>query len=178
MKKLVAEFIGTLWLVLGGCGAAALAAGVPDVGIGFAGVALAFGLTVVTMAYAIGHISGCHLNPAVSIGLWAGGRFDKKDLIPYIIAQVLGGIAGAGILYLIVTGNGSEIGGFAANGYGEHSPGGYGLAANQIGINKNVCIVRVRDDSPDRILINPTITKSSDDRVLYFVVLLLRVDIC
>jgi len=129
MKKLVAEFIGTLWLVLGGCGAAALAAGVPDVGIGFAGVALAFGLTVVTMAYAIGHISGCHLNPAVSIGLWAGGRFDKKDLIPYIIAQVLGGIAGAGILYLIVTGNGSAIGDFAANGYGEHSPGGYSLAA-------------------------------------------------
>lgn len=129
MKKLVAEFIGTLWLVLGGCGAAALAAGVPDVGIGFAGVALAFGLTVVTMAYAIGHISGCHLNPAVSIGLWVGGRFDKKDLIPYIIAQVLGGIAGAGILYMIVTGNGSDIGDFAANGYGEHSPGGYSMQA-------------------------------------------------
>lgn len=129
MKKLLAEFIGTLWLVLGGCGSAALAAGVPDLGIGFAGVALAFGLTVVTMAYAIGHISGCHLNPAVSIGLWIGGRFDKKDLIPYIIAQVLGGIAGASILYVIVTGNGSAIGDFAANGYGAHSPGGYGIQA-------------------------------------------------
>ena len=129
MKKLVAEFIGTAWLVLGGCGAAALSAGVPDLGIGFMGVSLAFGLTVVTMAYAIGHISGCHLNPAVSIGLWMGGRFDKKDLIPYIIAQVLGGIAGAGILYTIVTGNGSEIGGFAANGFGELSPGGYSMQA-------------------------------------------------
>ncbi|RXP64579.1 aquaporin Z [Lutibacter sp. HS1-25] len=131
MKKLVAEFIGTLWLVLGGCGSAVLAAGVPDLGIGFAGVALAFGLTVVTMAYAIGHISGCHLNPAVSIGLWIGGRFDKKELIPYIIAQVLGGIAGAGILYLIVTGQKdfTSIGGFAANGYGEHSPEGYNLMA-------------------------------------------------
>jgi len=129
MKKLVAEFIGTLWLVLGGCGSAALAAGFPDLGIGFMGVALAFGLTVVTMAYAIGHISGCHLNPAVSIGLWAGGRFDAKDLIPYIIAQVLGGIAGAGILYMIVTGNGSDIGSFAANGYGAHSPGGYSMQA-------------------------------------------------
>lgn len=129
MKKLVAEFIGTAWLVLGGCGAAMLAAGYPDLGIGFAGVALAFGLTVVTMAYAIGHISGCHLNPAVSIGLWMGGRFDKKDLIPYIIAQVLGGIAGAGILYIIVTGNGSDIGGFASNGYGELSPGKYSMQA-------------------------------------------------
>jgi aquaporin Z len=130
MKKLLAEFIGTLWLVLGGCGSAVLAAGFPDMGIGFVGVALAFGLTVVTMAYAIGHISGCHLNPAVSIGLWIGGRFDKKDLLSYIGAQVLGGIAGAGILYLIVTGNpGSEIGSFAANGFGEHSPGGYGMQA-------------------------------------------------
>lgn len=128
MKKLVAEFIGTLWLVLGGCGSAVLAAAYPELGIGFAGVALAFGLTVLTMAYAIGHISGCHLNPAVSIGLWIGGRFDKKELIPYIIAQVLGGIAGAGILYLIVTGKpGFELGGFAANGFGEHSPGGYGM---------------------------------------------------
>ena len=128
MKKLVAEFIGTLWLVLGGCGSAVLAAAFPELGIGFAGVALAFGLTVVTMAYAIGHISGCHLNPAVSFGLWVGGRFETKELIPYIIAQVLGAIAGAGILYLIVTGkSGFEIGGFAANGYGEHSPGGYGL---------------------------------------------------
>lgn len=124
MKKLVAEFIGTLWLVLGGCGSAVLAAGIPDLGIGFVGVSLAFGLTVVTMAYAIGHISGCHLNPAVSIGLWMGGRFDAKDLIPYIISQVLGGIAGAGILYLIVSGKaGFEgVGGFAANGFGEHSP--------------------------------------------------------
>ncbi len=130
MKKLVAEFIGTLWLVLGGCGAAVLAAGFPELGIGFVGVAIAFGLTVVTMAYAIGHISGCHLNPAVSIGLWMGGRFDKKDLIPYIIAQVLGGIAGAGILYMIASGKpGFELGGFAANGYGENSPGGYGMMA-------------------------------------------------
>lgn len=131
MKKLVAEFIGTLWLVLGGCGSAVIAAGFPEVGIGFTGVALAFGLTVVTMAYAIGHISGCHLNPAVSIGLWIGGRFNAKDLIPYIISQVLGGIAGAGILYLIVTGkSGFEgIGGFAANGYGAHSPGGYGMTS-------------------------------------------------
>jgi len=131
MKKLVAEFMGTLWLVLGGCGSAVIAAAFPDLGIGFAGVALAFGLTVVTMAYAIGHISGCHLNPAVSIGLWMGGRFDKKELIPYIIAQVLGGIAGAGILYLIASGKDgfSLTGGFAANGYGEHSPDGYGMVA-------------------------------------------------
>ncbi len=130
MKKLVAEFIGTLWLVLGGCGSAVLAAGYPELGIGFVGVAIAFGLTVVTMAYAIGHISGCHLNPAVSIGLWIGGRFDKKDLLPYILAQVLGGIAGAGILYLIVTGKpGAEIGSFAANGYGDHSPDGYGMVS-------------------------------------------------
>lgn len=126
MKKLIAEFIGTLWLVLGGCGSAVLAAAYPELGIGFAGVALAFGLTVVTMAYAIGHISGCHLNPAVSIGLVIGGRFDKKDLLPYIIAQILGGIMGASILYLIVSGKpGFEIGGFAANGFGEHSPDGY-----------------------------------------------------
>ena len=130
MKKLIAEFIGTLWLVLGGCGSAVLAAGFPELGIGFAGVALAFGLTVVTMAYAIGHISGCHLNPAVSIGLWVGGRFDGKDLVPYIVAQVLGGLAGAGILFLIASGKpGFELGGFAANGYGEHSPGGYGMQA-------------------------------------------------
>ncbi|MBG6129981.1 aquaporin Z [Aquimarina sp. EL_43] len=130
MKKLISEFIGTLWLVLGGCGSAVLAAAYPELGIGFAGVALAFGLTVVTMAYAIGHISGCHLNPAVSIGLWIGGRFDKKELLPYIVAQVLGGIAGAGILYLIATGkSGFEIGGFAANGYEEHSPGGYSMLA-------------------------------------------------
>ncbi len=130
MKKLIAEFIGTAWLVLGGCGSAVFAAAFPDLGIGFVGVAIAFGLTVVTMAYAIGHISGCHLNPAVSIGLWAGGRFDKKDLLPYIAAQVLGGIAGAGIIYLILTGKqGFEIGGFAANGFGAHSPGGYGMQA-------------------------------------------------
>ena len=132
MKKLVAEFIGTLWLVLGGCGSAVLAAGFPELGIGFVGVAMAFGLTVLTMAYAIGHISGCHLNPAVSIGLWMGGRFDKKDLIPYIIAQVLGGIAGAGILYLIASGKeGFDLvgSGFAANGFGEHSPDGYGMTA-------------------------------------------------
>jgi len=115
----------------GGCGSAVLAAGFPELGIGFVGVSLAFGLTVVTMAYAIGHISGCHLNPAVSIGLWMGGRFDVKDLIPYIIAQVMGGIAGAGILYLIVTNQaGFEgVGGFAANGFGEHSPGGFNMTA-------------------------------------------------
>lgn len=127
MKKLVAEFIGTLWLVLGGCGSAVLAAGYPELGIGFAGVALAFGLTVLTGVYAVGHISGGHFNPAVSVGLWVGGRFDSKDLIPYIIAQVLGGIAGAAILYLIVTGSGKEIGSFATNGFGEHSPDGYGM---------------------------------------------------
>lgn len=130
MKKLTAEFIGTLWLVLGGCGSAVLAAAYPELGIGFVGVAIAFGLTVVTMAYAIGHISGAHLNPAVSIGLWIGGRFDRKELFPYIVAQVLGGITGAGILYLIATGKaGFEIGGFAANGYGEHSPDGYSMLA-------------------------------------------------
>ena len=130
MKKLVAEFIGTLWLVLGGCGSAVLAAAYPELGIGFVGVALAFGLTVVTMAYAIGHISGCHLNPAVSIGLYFGGRFDAKDLLPYIASQVLGGIAGATILYFIASGqSGFELGGFAANGYGEHSPAGYNMLA-------------------------------------------------
>ncbi|MEM7572885.1 MAG: aquaporin Z [Bacteroidota bacterium] len=130
MNKLVAEFIGTAWLVLGGCGSAVLAAAYPELGIGFAGVALAFGLTVVTMAYAIGHISGCHLNPAVSIGLWTGGRFSSKDLLPYIGAQILGGITGAAILYLIASGKaGFEMGGFAANGYAEHSPGGYGMTA-------------------------------------------------
>lgn len=130
MKKLVAEFIGTLWLVLGGCGSAVLAASFPELGIGFVGVSIAFGLTVLTMAYAIGHISGCHLNPAVSVGLWMGGRFDKKDLLPYILAQVLGAIAGAGILYLIASGKeGFVLGNFAANGYGEHSSGGYGMTA-------------------------------------------------
>lgn len=128
MKKLVAEFIGTMWLVLGGCGSAVLAAAYPELGIGFVGVSIAFGLTVLTMAYAIGHVSGCHLNPAVSIGLWIGGRFDKKELLPYIVAQVLGGLAGACILYTIASGKaGFELGGFAANGYGEHSPAGYSM---------------------------------------------------
>jgi aquaporin Z len=130
MKKLLAEFIGTLWLVLGGCGSAVLAAAYPELGIGFAGVALAFGLTVLTMAYAIGHISGCHLNPAVSVGLWIGGRFDRKDLLPYIAAQVLGGIAGASLLFVIASGQADfEMGGFAANGYGDHSPGGYNMTS-------------------------------------------------
>ena len=130
-KKLTAEFIGTFWLVLGGCGAAVLAAGFPDVGIGLLGVAFAFGLTVLTMAFAIGHISGCHLNPAVSIGLWAGGRFPAGELIPYIIIQVAGAIAGAGVLYLIASGQaGFELSsGLASNGYGEHSPGGYSLVS-------------------------------------------------
>ncbi|MDN3203901.1 aquaporin Z [Algoriphagus sediminis] len=130
MKKHIAEFIGTLWLVLGGCGSAVLAAGFPELGIGFVGVSLAFGLTVVTMAYGIGHISGCHLNPAVTIGLWMGGRFEGKDVGGYVISQVLGGLAGAAILYVIATGKaGVELGGFASNGYGEASPGGYGLTA-------------------------------------------------
>lgn len=131
MNKYMAEFIGTFWLVLGGCGSAVLAAGFPELGIGFVGVALAFGLTVLTMAFAIGHISGCHLNPAVSIGLWVGGRFDAKDLVPYIISQVLGGIAAGGILYLIASGQaGFDLaGGFASNGFGEHSPGGYTMTA-------------------------------------------------
>ncbi len=128
MKKLIAEFIGTLWLVLGGCGSAVLAAGFPELGIGFVGVSLAFGLTVITMAYAIGHISGCHLNPAVSIGLWIGGRFEGKDVAPYVVAQVLGGLAGGLLLYFIASGKpGFDVGGFAANGYGEHSPGGYSM---------------------------------------------------
>ncbi|HHG85552.1 MAG TPA: aquaporin Z [Bacteroidetes bacterium] len=130
MKKLIAEFIGTFWLVLGGCGSAVLAAAYPELGIGFVGVSIAFGLTVVTMAYAIGHISGCHLNPAVSVGLWIGGRFDKKELLPYIGSQVLGGLAGAAVLYLIASGKpGFELGGFAANGFAEHSPGGYSMVA-------------------------------------------------
>ena len=130
MKKFIAEFIGTLWLVLGGCGSAVLAAGYPELGIGFAGVALAFGLTVVTMAYAIGHISGCHLNPAVTIGVWVGGRFEGKDVLPYIVAQVMGGIAGAAILFLIASGKSDFVlGGFASNGFGEHSPGGYSMTS-------------------------------------------------
>lgn len=130
-KKLGAEFIGTLWLVLGGCGSAVLAAAFPEVGIGLVGVSLAFGLTVLTMAYAIGHISGCHLNPAVSVGLWVGGRFSSSELLPYIVAQVLGAIAAAGVLYLIASGKaGFELSsGLASNGYGEHSPGGYTLSA-------------------------------------------------
>jgi len=130
-KKLGAEFIGTFWLVLGGCGSAVLAAAFPDVGIGLLGVSLAFGLTVLTMAFAIGHISGCHLNPAVSFGLWSGGRFSASELLPYIGAQVAGGIAGAAILYVIASGQAGfdATAGFASNGYAEHSPGGYSLTA-------------------------------------------------
>ncbi len=130
-KRLGAEFIGTFWLVLGGCGSAVLAAAFPNLGIGLLGVALAFGLTVLTMAFAIGHISGCHLNPAVTVGLWAGGRFEAKSVVPYIIAQVLGGAAGAAVLFLIASGKtGFDVtGGFASNGYGAHSPGGYSLTA-------------------------------------------------
>ena len=130
-QKMLAELLGTLWLVLGGCGSAVLAAAFPELGIGFVGVALAFGLTVLTMAFAIGHISGCHLNPAVSFGLWAGGRFPASELLPYIASQVAGAIAGAGILYLIASGQDgfSLAGGFASNGFGEHSPGGYSLTA-------------------------------------------------
>ena len=131
MNKYIAESFGTFWLVLGGCGSAVLAAGLPDVGIGYLGVALAFGLTVLTMAFAIGHISGCHLNPAVSIGLMLGGRFDKKELVPYIVAQLVGSIVAGGVLYLIASGNKdfSLDGGFASNGYGDHSPNGYSMTA-------------------------------------------------
>lgn len=131
MKAYGAEFFGTFWLVLGGCGSAVLAAAFPGVGIGLHGVSLAFGLTVLTMAYAIGHISGCHLNPAVSIGLWVGGRFDGSKLLPYIVAQVLGAVAAAGVLYLIASGKAgfSLSGGFASNGFGDHSPGGYSMTA-------------------------------------------------
>ncbi|MES9876889.1 MAG: aquaporin Z [Candidatus Sedimenticola sp. PURPLELP] len=130
-KKLAAEFIGTFWLVLGGCGSAVLAAAFPEVGIGLLGVSLAFGLTVLTMAYAIGHISGCHLNPAVTLGLWSGGRFPTAELAPYIATQVAGGIAGAAILFTIASGaTGFDVtAGFASNGYGAHSPGGYDLTA-------------------------------------------------
>ncbi|XMO87241.1 aquaporin Z [Algibacter sp. AS12] len=129
MKKLFAEFFGTFWLVFGGCGSAIFAAGFPELGIGFVGVSLAFGLTVLTMAYAVGHVSGGHFNPAVSLGLWAGGKFEAKDLLGYIVAQIFGAIAAAGVLYLIVSGKSdfTDIGGFAANGYGELSPGGYGM---------------------------------------------------
>lgn len=131
-KRLFAEFFGTFWLVFGGCGSAVLAAAFPQLGIGFAGVALAFGLTVVTMAYAVGHISGGHFNPAVTMGLFAGGRFPAKDVIPYVVAQVIGGIAAAAVLYLVAsgkTGFNATASGFASNGYGEHSPGGYSLQA-------------------------------------------------
>jgi aquaporin Z len=130
-KRCAAEFIGTFWLVFGGCGSAVLAAAFPDVGIGLLGVAFAFGLTVLTMAYAIGHISGCHLNPAVSLGLVTGGRFSATEILPYVIAQVAGGIAGAGVLYVIASGKAgfSLSGGFASNGYAEHSPGSYSLLA-------------------------------------------------
>jgi aquaporin Z len=131
MNRYLAEFFGTFWLVLGGCGSAVLAAAFPDLGIGLLGVSLAFGLTVVTMAYAIGHISGAHLNPAVSIGLWAGGRFAAGELLPYVVAQVLGGIAAGGVLYLIASGApGFDVAaGFASNGYAAHSPGGYSMTA-------------------------------------------------
>jgi len=130
-RRFAAELMGTFWLVFGGCGSAVLAAAFPSVGIGLLGVSLAFGLTVLTMAYAIGHLSGCHLNPAVSLGLWTGKRFPAKDLLPYIVAQVIGAIIGAGVLYVIASGKpGFDLaGGFAANGYGEHSPGGYSLVA-------------------------------------------------
>ena len=131
IKRLGAEFLGTFWLVLGGCGSAVLAAGIPDLGIGFTGVALAFGLTVVTMAYAVGHISGAHFNPAITLGLWAGGRFDTKDIVPYWAAQVFGAIVASAVLYVIASGQAgfSLEGGFASNGYGEHSPEGYTLIA-------------------------------------------------
>ena len=130
-RRLAAEFLGTFWLVLGGCGSAVLAAKFPEVGIGLVGVALAFGLTLLTMAFAIGHISGCHINPAVTVGLWAGGRFRGGDVLPYVIVQVLGGIVAAWILSVIASGNGSDpiAAGLAANGYGDHSPGHYGLGA-------------------------------------------------
>jgi aquaporin Z len=133
-KRAVAEFIGTFWLVLGGCGSAVLAAAFPDVGIGLHGVSLAFGLTVLTMAYSIGHISGCHLNPAVSVGLWAAKRFPAADVIPYIVSQVLGAICGAGMLYIIASGKPgfSLAGGLASNGYADHSPGGYSMAAGMV----------------------------------------------
>ena len=129
MKKLLAEFIGTFWLVLGGCGSAVLAAGFPNVGIGLLGVSLAFGLTVLTIAYSFGHVSGAHLNPAVTVGLWMGGRIGAKEIVPYIVSQIAGAVTAAAVLYVIVTGNGSAIGDFAANGYGDHSPGKYSMTA-------------------------------------------------
>lgn len=133
-KKLGAEFVGTFWLVLGGAGSAVISAAFPDLGIGFLGVSLAFGLTVLTMAFAIGHISGCHLNPAVTIGLWVGKRFGGKDVLPYIVAQVLGAIVAGGVLFVIASGQaGFDVAdGFAANGYGEHSPGGYSLLSGAV----------------------------------------------
>ena len=133
-KKLGAEFVGTFWLVLGGCGSAVLAAAFPDLGIGLLGVSLAFGLTVLTMAFAIGHISGCHLNPAVSIGLWIGGRFPAKELVPYIIAQVSGAVLAGGVLFIIASGKaGFDVSaGFASNGYGKHSPGGYSMVSGMV----------------------------------------------
>ena len=132
-KRMMAELFGTFWLVFGGCGAAVLSAAFPNLGIGLLGVALAFGLTVLTMAYAIGHISGCHLNPAVTVGLVAGGRFPKSELLPYVAAQVVGAVAGAGVLYAIATGKPDFVmGGFAANGYADHSPGGYSLGASML----------------------------------------------
>lgn len=135
IQRYAAEFIGTFWLVLGGCGSAVLAAAYPEVGIGLLGVSLAFGLTVLTMAFAIGHISGCHLNPAVSVGLWIGGRFDGRDLLPYVVAQVLGAIAAAGVLFVVASGqpgfaiDPAAAGAFATNGFGTHSPGGYSLVS-------------------------------------------------
>ena len=132
MKRNLAEFFFFFWLVLGGCGSAVLAAGVPDAGIGYAGVSLAFGLTVLTGAYGLGHISGAHFNPAVTFGLWAGGRFKGKDILPYVVSQILGGLLAAAVLYTIVTTSGMEIGRFAANGYGELSPNGYSLTAGLI----------------------------------------------
>ena len=129
MKKLLAEFIGTFWLVLGGCGSAVLAAGFPNVGIGLLGVSLAFGLTVLTIAYSLGHVSGAHLNPAVTVGLWMGGRIGAKEIVPYIVSQIAGAVTAAAVLYAIATGNGSAIGDFAANGYGDHSPGKYSMTA-------------------------------------------------
>ncbi|HZO31902.1 MAG TPA: aquaporin Z [Chloroflexota bacterium] len=133
-RRCAAELMGTFWLVLGGCGSAVLAAAVPDVGIGWLGVSLAFGLTVLTMAYAIGHVSGCHLNPAVSLGLWAGKRFPSRELLPYIVAQVIGGILGATVLYLIASGKAgfTLADGFASNGYAEHSPAGYSMVAGLV----------------------------------------------
>jgi aquaporin Z len=133
-KKLVAEFIGTFWLVLGGCGSAVLAAAIPEIGIGLLGVAIAFGLTVLTAAYAFGHVSGCHLNPAVSVGLWASGRFPAAHLLPYVIAQVLGAILAAGVIYVIASGQAgwTPVGGLASNGFAEHSPGGYSLQAGLV----------------------------------------------